>query len=108
MEGFTPSNPYKPIAPANFIQATPRLPWPTLSELNDELDGALLESDPDARKWHAMELVEGVAPTFSAGVAPGPPPAAPSVTIPTIPSLEALNVHMFHSSDNLFFIAVPI
>jgi len=40
--------------------------------------------------------------------ATGPPPEAPQISIPVIPSLEALNAVLILSEDRLFFISVSI
>ena len=47
-------------------------------------------------------------PNLLHGTAPGPPPAAPRVSIPVIPSLEALNAVLVLSDDKLFFISFSI
>ena len=93
--------------------------WPSLSDLNDELDKELWDSDPDAKQWRAAELVHDVVPalhTTTANalrrglpeIASGPPPSAPSTVKPTIPTLAALNAAMIMSPDRLFFISIPI
>jgi len=47
-------------------------------------------------------------PNLLHSTAPGPPLAAPQVSIPVIPSLEALNAVLVLSDDKLFFIGVSI
>ena len=47
-------------------------------------------------------------PNLLHGIAPRPPPAAPRVSIPAIPSLEALNAVLVLSNDKLFFVSVSI
>ena len=77
------------------------------------------DSDPDTKLWRAAELVYDFAPAFGTDtanallqglpdVSPGPPPAAPSKTIPTIPSIDEINASMILSEDRLFFISIPI
>ena len=51
----------------------------------------------------SAKLREGL-PDF----APGPPPAAPSTSIPITPSIELLHATMILSEDKLFFISIPI
>ena len=82
--------------------------WPTLSDLNDKMDDELWESDPDAQRWRAAEMLDEVVPTFPIETAPGPPPAAPTIGIPAIPSSDSLNAAMILSDDRLFFVSIPI
>ena len=67
LHGFLPSNPYKEHdedIPSNFLMAKERFKWPSLSDLNDELDKELWDSDPDAKKWRAAELVHEFVPAL--------------------------------------------
>ena len=50
-----------------------------------------------------------IAHTFNvaASTAPGPPPAAPIICNPKIPTLAVLNAAMILSEDRLFFISIP-
>jgi hypothetical protein len=86
-----------------------QLHWPTLSELNDELDKELWDSDENAKLWREAEIDHEIARTFNvaASTAPGPPPAAPIICNPKIPTLAALNAAMILSEDRLFFISIP-
>jgi len=81
--------------------------WPMLSEFNNKLDDELWESDPDAKQWRAVEMMDEVVPIFPIETAPGPPPAAPNNSIPAIPSTNSLNSTMILSEDRLFFISIP-
>ena len=122
LHGFLPSNPYRQHddnIPSNYLMAKESFKWPSLSDLNDELDKELWDSDPDAKQWRAAELVHDVVPalhTTTANalrrglpeIASGPPPSAPSTVKPTIPTLAALNAAMIMSPDRLFFISIPI
>ena len=122
LHGFLPSNPYKEHdedIPSNFLMAKERFKWPSLSDLNDELDKELWDSDPDAKKWRAAELVHEFVPTLQTttanalrqglpDIAPGPPPSAPNTTKPTIPTLSALLAAMLVAKDKLFFISISI
>ena len=92
--GLVPIGPYRTRdvrTSANLIIPENGFRWPTLSDLNDELDDELWESDPDARRWRAAEMLHEVVPTFPMATAPGPPPAAPNNSIPVIPSTNLLN-----------------
>ena len=52
--------------------------------------------------------MDEVVPTFPIVTAPEPPPAAPTGSIPVVPSTNSLNAAMILSEDNLFFISIPI
>jgi len=122
LHGFLPSNPYRQNdedIPSNYLMAKERFKLPSLSDLNDELDKELWDSDPDAKQWRAAELVHEFVPALHLttanalrqglpDTAPGPPPSAPSTVKPTIPTLSALNAAMIMSADRLFFISIPI
>jgi hypothetical protein len=77
-------------------------------DLNNKLDDELWESDPDARRWRAAEVMDETVLTLPIETAPGPPPAAPTNGIPAIPSTDLLNAAMILSEDRLFFISIPI
>ena len=105
--------------PSNYLMAQERFKWPSLSDLNDEIDKDLWDSDPDAKQWREAELVHEFVPTLKSttssalrqglpDIAPGPPPSAPITVNPTIPTLAAFNAAMILSADRLFFISTPI
>ena len=113
--GFMPMSPYRTQdvwTTSGYIIPERGFRWPTLSDLNNELDWDLWASDLDCKRLRAAEMMEEdtqtSAPIFAADTAPGPPPAPPSTLIPAIPSLEALNAALTLSSDRLFFISIPI
>ena len=65
---FLPTNPFqmKGIdATSNYLMTSQRICWPSLSELNNELNDKFWDSDPDTKLWSAAELVSNVAPAFS-------------------------------------------
>jgi hypothetical protein len=111
VHGFIPLSPYRTQDArtlAGLLIPDRSFRWPTLSELNNKLDDELWESDPDAKRWRAVEMMDEVVPTFPIEPAPGPPPAAPNNSIPAIPSIDSLNLTMILSEDRLFFVSIPI
>ena len=111
VHGFIPPSPYRTQdvrTSAGILIPERSFRWPTLSELNNELDDELWRSDPDAKRWRAAEMMDEVVPTFPIETAPVPPPAAPNNGIPAIPSTDLLNAAMILSEDRLFFISIPI
>ena len=106
-------------ATSHYLMASQHGHWPSLSELNNELDGDFWGSDPDAKLWRPAELVSDLAPTFSTEAAsavlqglpdvfPGPPTAAPRTNNPAIPSIDALTATLILSEDRLFFVSIPV
>ena len=77
--------------------------WLSLAELNEELDSSTWVNDEDYKRYIAGDCID-IHPVF----ATGPPPEPPSVSIPTIPSVESITAAIVNSSDKLFFISVPI
>ena len=112
LKGYYPTNPYRLEATATLNLRTPIEPfhWPTLSELNDDMDQHFWVQDWEYQKWRRdfFEAQWKPVPNLLHGTAPGPPPAAPWVSIPVIPSLEALNAVLVLSDDKLFFISFSI
>jgi len=122
LKGFLPSNPFQlqdTPATTHYLMTSPRFRWPSLSELNDELDRDFWGSDPDAKLSSKAEPVSDIVPAFStetafAGlqqlpdVSPGPPPAAPGTSIPTIPSIDALTATLVLSTDRLYFVSISV
>ena len=98
IKGFTPPTPFVDLN--QFIQchSDHSFHWPTLSELNDELGPEFGTMDLDSDEDSAYP----VPPT---GFYIGPPPAAPTCSIPSIPSASILAQRIINSKDRLFFIS---
>jgi hypothetical protein len=103
LKGFLPSNPYQvePTADSNLLIPIGPFHWPTLEELNRGIH------DWDRDKSYKEYMQAALFAVFAAR-ATGPPPEAPQISIPVIPSLEALNAVLILSEDRLFFISVSI
>ncbi len=103
LKGFLPSNPYQvePTADSNLLIPIEPFHWPTLDELNRGIH------DWDRDKSYREYMQAALFAVFAAR-ATGPPPEAPHISIPVIPSLEALNAVLILSEDRLFFISVSI
>jgi len=110
LKGFYPSNPYQLEATAASNLLTPIEPfhWPTLSELTDNF--LQWEKDKSYQRCKRAEFEAHFewVPNLLHGIAPGPSPAAPQVSIPASPSLEALHAVLVLSDDKLSFISVSI
>ena len=98
IKGFTPPTPF--VAPTNFITTSDALCFtlPTLAELNTKIhgDNGLMDND---KFLDTGNLILPVA-----GLYTGPPPAAPSCSIPVVPSANSLAQQIIKSADKLFFI----
>ena len=98
LKGFLPSNSFRlhdEDVPSNYLMSQERFKWPTLSELNDELDKELWVSDQDTKLYRKEEREHDVALAFTAsnaqlqdkpGTSLGPPLAAPITCKPAIPT----------------------
>ena len=101
--GIMPVNPYKASANFSTTDRCQEFHWLSLAELNEELDSSTWVNDEDYKRYIAGDCID-IHPVF----ATGPPPEPPSVSIPTIPSVESITAAIVNSSDKLFFISVPI
>ena len=82
--------------------------WPTLSELNDELDPFIVDSidnDEDTMNTSSDEDDDVDHATI---MYTGPAPAAPAPNLPTIPPFPSLIAAIIASTDRLFFISHAI
>jgi hypothetical protein len=102
IKGFTLPTPF--VIPTNFITTSDalRFTWPTLAELNTEIlgDDGLMDND------ELLDTGDLIIPV--AGLNIGPPPAAPSCSIPAVPSANSLAQRIIISADKLFFISHKI
>jgi hypothetical protein len=102
IKGFTPPQPFK--LPANFASGPDASDfyWPSLSELNEEMqpfpwlpgEQSLVEAND--------EFEDGYTPPV---MYTGPPPSAPITSPPTIPDISTLAASIIASSDKLFLVA---
>ena len=95
---FTPPTPF--VVPTNFITTSNalRFTWPTLAELNAEILG----DDGSMDGEELSDTGDLILPV--AGLYTGPPPAAPSCFIPTVPLANSLAQCIIKSANKLFFI----
>ena len=87
LKGFIPTNPYctsEVRTTKKLLIPAERFRWPTLSDLNNELDSALWASNGNAKRWRDAKAVQDCLPVLSAesaveprgglpDLAPGPP-----------------------------------
>lgn len=97
LKGFLPSKPFK--APASFadVPLDGDFYWPSLAELNDEIQPFPWLPGEQDRLLNSPELdAEPIMYT-------GPPPEPPSVS-PSLPVIDTLAASILRSTDRLFFI----
>jgi hypothetical protein len=101
-KGFTPPTPFS--IPTQFLRTSNVLlfKWPTLAELNNELFHKLCQADKDNIAV-ANDTIQ-LAPGFYTG----PPPSAPTCSIPSTPSVNILAQRIINSTNKLFFISRKI
>ena len=103
IKGFEPAQPFK--LPANLASASPveDFHWPSLAELNDELNPFPWlpgeEASIHASYDHPDNLAAGPA------MYTGPPPDAPRSVPSTVPDITSLASSIIASQDRLFFVA---
>jgi hypothetical protein len=73
--------------------------WPSLLELNDDIDPLLLLSEEERRLYLFGDTVTTLPVMYT-----GPPPASSSYSHPATPELNTLVCSIIQSSDRLFFI----
>jgi hypothetical protein len=99
IKGFTPPTPF--VAPSTFATTSDafHFTWPTLAELNDEF------FDEDYPIGEDALLDDGDSIIVIPGHYTGPPPPAPTCSIPSVPSANTLAQRVINSADKLFFVA---
>jgi hypothetical protein len=102
IKGFTPPMPF--VVPAQFLMTNdaPHFNWPTLAELNKKI----LANFGPANEDKIMDSGNSVVHT--PGLYTGPPPSAPSWSIPAAPLANILAQHIIISANKLFFISRKI
>ena len=101
LKGFGPAEPFK--LASNFVRAGHHTDfhWPSLSELNNELNPYPWTSDAERDEY--LPADDEVA--TSAVLYTGPPPAPPAYVPPAIPPISDLVASIISSDSKLFFIA---
>jgi hypothetical protein len=74
--------------------------WPSLLELNDKIALFQWSSEDERRLYLSGDTVLTLPVMYT-----GPPPAAPTYSLPAIPELTILIRSIIQSSDRLFFIS---
>jgi hypothetical protein len=100
IKGFSPIQPFQ--VPENLAQNNQCIAfhWPNLSELNDEIAPYPWSSDDKYQRY-----LEGDSAATLPVLTTGPPPAAPTHSIPTVPEIHLLTAAIIKSMDWLFFIS---
>ncbi len=103
INGFIPPEPFKLASNLAITNRCAAFHWPSLSELNDELAPFPWSSDEEFRQYlHGDSIAKHSVLTV------GPPPAAPTHSIPTIPAIHLLTAAIIKSCDKLFFVSHSI
>jgi hypothetical protein len=105
LKGFNPPAPFQ--VSQNFLDLGDFRDfwWPTLSELNDELDPYPWQNDNKQRQL-MTDNPPFLPPVMYHGLPPSPPLALPDSLLP--PSITILAPQIISSTDRLFFIAHKI
>jgi hypothetical protein len=77
--------------------------WPSLSELNNKMPEFKWLSEDECPLYFSGDSISTLPVMYT-----GPPPAAPSYSLPAIPPLNILTHSIIQSSDRLFFISHSI
>jgi hypothetical protein len=105
LKGFTPPDPLRISNLLLDIGDFKDFCWPTLSELNDELDPYPWQDDKERHRFMTDE-----PPFIPLVMYNGPPPSPPKLNAPSLtpPSIVELAPCIIASSDKLFFIGCAI
>ena len=103
LKGIEPIKPY--VLPANMAVTGQchAFHWPSLSELNEELDFPEWQNDFDCISHTHNNIAE-----TRLVLSTGPPPEAPKFAADTILSIEILMASIIKSEDRLFFVSINI
>ena len=100
LKGFEPIQPIKLASHYTSISTADEFYWPSLSELNEEMNPfPWLTGEKERVTFPSDEIVTTPA------MYTGPPPTLTPPKPPTIPSVAALATSIVKSSDRLFFIS---
>jgi hypothetical protein len=101
INGFTPPQPFAVASHFARCGDFKDFHWPTLAELNDDLDQAFAWRDDDERiRYFSHDVVDEEIVMYH-----GPPPAPATVHQPAVPSVSALNKAILDLTDRLFFVS---
>ena len=102
LKGFEPPAPFRVSQHFLDVGDFKDFRWPTLSELNDELDPYPWRNEDERRR-----VLSDDPPTSPPVMYHGPPPSPPAIPTsePTPPTIVELAPKVISSADKLFFIA---
>jgi hypothetical protein len=103
INGFIPPKPFKLASNLAITNQCAAFHWPSLSELNDELAPFPWSSDKEFRQY-----LQGDSIAKHSILTMGPPLAAPTHSIPTVPAIHLLTAAIIKSCDKLFFVSHSI
>jgi hypothetical protein len=103
INGFIPPEPFKLASNLAITNRCAAFHWPSLSELNDEL-----APFPWSRDKEFWQYLQGDSIAKHSVLKMGPPPAAPTHSIPTVPAIHLLTAAIIKSCDKLFFVSHSI
>ena len=100
-QGILPSNPFVVSTHLAITDRCHAFHWPSLSELNDELDLAEWQNDPDFLSLSHTNIIDLQPVLYT-----GPPPQPPQFATAAILSIESLMAKVISSEDRLFFVSI--
>ena len=105
LKGFEPPAPFRVSQHFLDVGDFKDFRWPTLSELNDELDPYPWRNDNEQRR-----VLSDDPPILPPVMYHGPPPSPPAIPTsePTPPTIVELAPKIISSADKLFFIAYKL
>jgi len=103
IKGFTPLKPFKVATNLATTGYCTKFHWSSLSELNEEIAPFQWHDNAELQRYR-----DGDSITTLPVLNTGPPPSAPTHTIPTIPAIHLLTAATIQSSDILFFVSHSI